>query len=120
MDFCFTYSEREEAFGRAGKTARKNSRMLQNQAWRHPSAARSTRFCGASCGPIYIIRYLSGFLSSASAGECLFSRLFAEEGRDKKKLPEKMKKSLHSMDAYGIIIERDCTRYAKKWKVATL
>lgn len=69
---------------------------------------------------LYIIRYLSGFLSSASAGECLFSRIFAEEGRDKKKLPEKMKKSLHSMDAYGIIIERDCTRYAKKWKVATL
>ena len=69
---------------------------------------------------LYIIRYLSGFLSSASAGEGLFSRLFAEEGRDKKKLPEKMKKSLHSMDAYGIIIERDCTRYAKKWKVATL
>ena len=120
MDFCFTYSEREEAFGRAGKTARKNSRMLQNQALAASFRRPQHPLLRSIVRALYIIRYLSGFLSSASAGEGLFSRLFAEEGRDKKKMPEKMKKSLHSMDAYGIIIERDCTRYAKKWKVATL
>ena len=48
------------------------------------------------------------------------SSLGANPGRDGRKLPEKMKKSLHSMEGYGTIIKRDCTRYAKKWKVATL